>query len=81
MGFYQDPTVRTPIRSLRLAADLPPAERAALELLRTDSATFTALVESRRSRRDPWYLVPAGRIDLCSVPLPVRPATHPRPAP
>jgi peptidylprolyl isomerase len=81
MGFYQDPAARTPIRSLRLAADLPPAERAALELLRTDSATFTALVASRRNRRDPWYLVPAGRIDLCSVPLPVRPATRPGPAP
>lgn len=74
MGFYDDPARRTPIRSVRVAADLPPAERTALEVLRTGSATFAALVEARRNRRDPWYLVPAGRIDLCSVPLPVRPA-------
>jgi peptidylprolyl isomerase len=74
MGFYEDAGRRTPIRALRLAADLPEGERAALEVLETGSATFAALVEARRNRRDPWYLVPAGRIDLCSVPLPVRPA-------
>ncbi|MBK7506576.1 MAG: peptidylprolyl isomerase [Bacteroidetes bacterium] len=74
MGFYLDPARRTPLRSVRLAADLPPAERSALEVLDSGSATFAALVEARRNRRDPWYLTPAGRIDLCSVPLPVRPA-------
>ncbi|MBP6596279.1 MAG: peptidylprolyl isomerase, partial [Arenimonas sp.] len=36
-----------------------------------------ALVESRRNRRDDWYLQPAGHIDLCNVPLPVR--TSPAP--
>ncbi len=76
MGFYADPAQRTPIRALRVAADLPEAERVALELLRTDSPTFAALVEARRNRRDAWYLAPAGRIDLCSVPLPVRPVTR-----
>lgn len=74
MGFYAEAGQRTPIRALRVAADLPPAERPALELLRTDSPTFEVLVEARRNRRDAWYLTPAGRIDLCSVPLPVRPA-------
>lgn len=74
MGFYDDAGRRTPIRAVRVAADLPPGERTALEVLRTGSPTFAALVEARRNRRDPWYLVPAGRIDLCSVPLPVRPA-------
>jgi peptidylprolyl isomerase len=41
-------------------------------LLRTDTATFTDLVEARRNRRDEWYKRPAGHIDLCNVPLPVR---------
>lgn len=80
MGFHEDPARRVPIRSLRVAADLPPASRAALELLRTDGATFEALVEARRNRRDAWYLAPAGRIDLCNVPLPVRPASGTAPA-
>lgn len=67
------------IRTARLAAELPEGERASLEVLRTESATFAALVEARRNRRDRWYLVPAGRIDLCSVPRPVRPATPGQP--
>jgi len=72
LGFYEDPGQRLPILSMRVAADVPVAERSALELLRTDTATFQALIESRRNRRDDWYHVPAGSIDLCSVPLPAR---------
>lgn len=75
LGFYATAAERTPIRSLRFAADLPPAQRVPLEVLRTDTASFAALVEARRNRRDDWYKVPAGRIDLCSVPLPVRRVT------
>jgi peptidylprolyl isomerase len=29
-------------------------------------------VESRRNRRDEWYKVPAGYIDLCNVPIAVQ---------
>lgn len=60
--------------SVRLAADVPAAERVDLEVLRTDTQTFTDLVESRRNRQDEWYKVPAGRIDVCNVPVPVRKA-------
>ncbi|MFC4821683.1 peptidylprolyl isomerase [Dokdonella ginsengisoli] len=72
LGFYDKPEQRTSIKSVRLAADVPESERTPLEVLRTDTPTFTALVESRRNRRDDWYKVPAGRIDLCNVPIPVR---------
>jgi peptidylprolyl isomerase len=72
LGFYEQPGERVPIRRVRLAADLPAAERVGLEVLRTDTVTFAALVEARRNRRDDWYKVPAGYIDLCNVPLPVR---------
>lgn len=72
MGFLDDPARFVPITRVRFASDLPEAERARLEALRTDSASFEALVEARRNRRDAWYLRPAGRIDLCNVPLPVR---------
>jgi peptidylprolyl isomerase len=72
MGFYEKPEQRTPIKSIRVAADLPDDQRAHLEVLRTDTKTFTDLVESRRNRRDEWYKVPAGAIDVCNVPLPVR---------
>ena len=71
-GFYENPGPRVPIRGTHLAVDVPPAERTQLEVLRTDTDTFTALIESRRNRRDEWYKVPAGRIDLCNVPIAVR---------
>ena len=73
MGFYERPEQRVPIKSLRVVADVPVAERIPLELLRTDTVLFQQLVESRRNRRDEWYHVPAGRIDISAVPLPVRP--------
>ena len=72
LGFYEQPSQHVPIRRVRVAADVPEAERSRLEVLRTDTATFAALVEARRNRRDEWYKVPAGHIDLCNVPIPVR---------
>jgi peptidylprolyl isomerase len=73
LGFYEKAEERTPIREVRLASELPAGERLALEALRTDSATFRTLVGMRRFRKDDWYKVPAGHVDVCNVPLPVRP--------
>lgn len=72
LGFYAEGEARVPIRAIRVAADVPAAERERIELLRTDTPTFEALVEARRNRRDGWYVRPAGHIDVCSVPLPAR---------
>jgi peptidylprolyl isomerase len=72
MGYYEAAAQRVAIRRVRVAADLPAAERPRLEVLRTETATFAALVEVRRNRRDEWYQRPAGYIDLCNVPIPVR---------
>jgi peptidylprolyl isomerase len=72
LGFYEKPEQRVPIRSVRIAADVPEAERTRLSILRTDTQTFMDLVESRRNRRDTWFKVPAGRIEVCNVPIPVR---------
>lgn len=72
MGFYEKPEQNVTISRIRVAADVPPSERIALEALRTDTATFADLIESRRNRSDEWYKVPAGHIDVCNVPLPVR---------
>ena len=74
LGFQADPADYVPIRSVRLAADVPATERSGLQVLRTDTPLFAELVESRRNRRDDWYLRPAGHIDLCNVPVPVREA-------
>ncbi len=72
LGFYEKPEQRTMLKSIALAADVPLAERTALEILRTDSASFTAVVNARRNRLDDWYVAPAGHIELCNVTIPVR---------
>jgi len=74
LGFYSRPSERVPIVAARIAADVPAAQRSALEVLRTDTRTFAALVESERERRDAWYKVPAGRVGVCNVPIPARAA-------
>jgi peptidylprolyl isomerase len=79
LGFYQKPEQYVPIKSVRVAADVPADQRTNLEVLRTDTPTFTALVESRRNRHDEWYKVPAGHIDVCGVPIPVRPVAAGKP--
>jgi len=72
LGFYEKAEDRTRILEVKLASELPPEERLPLEALRTGSGTFEALVQMRRFRKDDWYKVPAGHVDVCNVPLPVR---------
>jgi peptidylprolyl isomerase len=72
LGFYEKPEQRVPLRSVRVAADVPESERTPLEVFRTDTAAFTALVESRRTRNDEWFKYKVGRVEVCNVPIPVR---------
>ncbi|HLW25471.1 MAG TPA: peptidylprolyl isomerase [Steroidobacteraceae bacterium] len=73
MGFYVGAEKDVPIVSMRIASDLPPAERTPVEVLRTESPVFRAVLEQRRNRREAWFKFNPGHIDLCNVPLPVRP--------
>jgi len=77
MGFYEKPESSAAIVSVKVAADVPAAERSALEIMRTDSASFQAVVNAQRNRGGPWTKYAAGHVELCNVPIPVRP----RPAP
>lgn len=72
LGFYESAEERVPIRSIRLAAELPAEQQTRLRLLRTDTPLFAAFVDARRNRREEWFLDPVGRVGLCNVPLPVR---------
>lgn len=71
-GFYETRSEHTIIRKIRIAADVPAEDREPLEALRTDSKGFADQTEARRNRKDEWYKVAAGHIDVCNVPLPVR---------
>ena len=68
LGFYESEEELVPIRSLRFASDYD----AGWQALRTDTDTFADLVRSRQYRREDWFADPAGSIELCNVPLPVR---------
>jgi peptidylprolyl isomerase len=72
MGFYTKPEDRVPIKTIRVAADVPEAERSELEILRTDTPAFGQLIEARRNRSEPWYQTPAGHLEIGNMPVPVR---------
>jgi len=74
MGFYTKPQQRVTIASVRLVADMPAKDRPAIQVLRTDSASFAALVEAKRNGRNAFYPKPAGKVDLCGIDVPVREA-------
>lgn len=74
MGFYTDPAQRVAIASVKLAADMPANVRPHIEVLRTDSATFAALIDAKRHGHNAFYTLPPGKIDLCSIDIPVRDA-------
>ncbi len=76
LGFYteEEADKRTPILSVRVASDLAESEQPAFEYLSTESKTFAKYAEARANRRDPFFIQPAGGVDICNIPIPVRSA-------
>jgi len=72
LGFYKDKAQYVPIKAIRLASDIPAAERPAFEYMDTGSATFARYLHLRANRHDDFYIRPAGGVDLCNVQVPVR---------
>jgi peptidylprolyl isomerase len=72
MGFYADKAQYLPIASIRLASDVPAAERPSYEVMDTAGATFAPYLRLRANRKDDFYVRPAGGVDLCNVQVPVR---------
>jgi cyclophilin family peptidyl-prolyl cis-trans isomerase len=73
MGFYGPDETRLQIQRVRLLADVAEDERPALEVLRTDSATWPALLDARRVRKEDWFVHSPRHIGLCNATVPVRP--------
>ena len=74
LGFYTDAERKVPILSVRLASDLPEAKRPRFEMMDTTSTAFADYLRLRANRKDDFYDRPAGGVDLCNAPVPVRPA-------
>lgn len=75
LGFYETPGEMAVIRSIRVASDVPAAQRTNLQVLRTDSATFAAVTDARRTRRESFFANnPVNALGVCNSATPVRPA-------
>lgn len=72
LGFYEKPEQRAVIQKVRVAADVPEADRTQLQVLRTDTDTFRSLVAARRTRTEAGFQFPVGRIEVCNVSIPVK---------
>lgn len=72
LGFYNTPAEMTPVAWMRFGDQLPAQEQVALQVFRTDTIAFKTLVEARTFRTEDWFVDPAGRIELCNIPVPVR---------
>ena len=75
-GFYKTPAEYRRYADIKVAADVPASQRTNLEVMRTDSASFATLVNSRRWRKDDFYKQPVGRIGLCNITVPARPVNQ-----
>jgi peptidylprolyl isomerase len=74
LGFYESEVERVGIGRVAIASDLPEAERPRMEVMRTDSQAFARWVDARASRRDAFFVKPAGAADICNLLPPVRQA-------
>ena len=72
LGFYEKAEQRTQIKSVRLAADVPEAERSHYEVMRTDAPIYARVVEAARNRGGPWTVFAPNHVELCNAPIPVR---------
>jgi peptidylprolyl isomerase len=75
LGFYKDKAQYVRIAGIRIASDMPAAERPGYEMMDTASATFAHYLRVRANRHDDFYIRPAGGVDLCNVQVPVRKKT------
>jgi peptidylprolyl isomerase len=74
LGFYKERSQDVPIAWVRLAGDMAPAERPSFQYLDTNAPAFAAYVKARANRKDDFFIRPAGGVDLCNAPVPIRPA-------
>ncbi|MCD2316283.1 peptidylprolyl isomerase [Sphingomonas sp. IC-11] len=72
LGFYERAEQRVPIRQIRLASELPAAERPAFAYLSTRSGSWSRYAAARANRQDSFFIRPAGAADICNLPVPIR---------
>src|SRR3546814_7030638 len=74
LGFYAAGERSLPILSVRLASDMPEAQRPRYQAMDVGSRSFAAYLRLRANRKDDFYERPAGGVDLCRAPVRARQA-------
>lgn len=74
LGFYKSAQQYVPITKVTLASEVAPDKRQRFQQMNTGSRSFARYLRLRANRRDDFYKIPAGGVDLCNVPVPVRKA-------
>jgi peptidylprolyl isomerase len=72
LGFFASPEEYFQILNVRMGDELAEEDRANIEVLRTDTASFEAYVASRTTRNEEFFIDPTGRIEICNINPPVR---------
>ncbi|RVT43944.1 peptidylprolyl isomerase [Sphingobium algorifonticola] len=72
IGMYGPEQAPTPILSVRLASDMPESARPRFDMMDTTSKSFADYAHVRANRSDDFYIRPAGGVDVCNVPVPIR---------
>ena len=70
LGFYAPNQAKIPLQSVRIASDLPAAQRPRFQVLKQSSRAFADYLDLASHRRD--YGVGSAGAALCAVPVPVR---------
>jgi len=67
-----DVSGKNKILSIRVASDIPSRNRVPLQVMKTDSTSFRALIKSRKNRKNEWFIYQHNYMDACGIPVPVR---------
>jgi peptidylprolyl isomerase len=70
IGFYATAAERVPITAIRNGPDVPGLP--GYQYLSTTGPAFARYAAARANRRDTFFVQPAGGVDACNVPVPVR---------
>jgi len=72
-GVIADKAKQDPITYMKLASDMPEAERPHYEVMRTDSKAFAAWKKNKKNPAPGFYLrTPPAILDICLAPVPTR---------
>ena len=72
LGFYEDRKQDVPIARILLASQVEASARPAFQYMETASDSFASYVRLRANRKDDFFQRPAGGVDICNAPVPVR---------